>query len=395
MAYHLSKIPLARYTCVVRRSFVSLLVIGLGLGGTVFAATQTPESASMNKAASCALNSNKNTGLAQSPLPQLQKLAEYEAVCAGSVTDTTMVFAPMPSSVNNATLLAQEMATTLGEFARNDMHPIVILEPATTEGLVNFREYQQGKYDDPMQTYFQKLKAQGITDTMMGTWVPFPEPNIPEWDDTTIKDTVANITKTITLQKKYFPASKASILLDSISYPPGNHAWKAGEYKSLVPYVADIPRGLVDSFGYQGFPWSPPQSEGGLSRVNLSASQFLQSGLAIEAAKKLGVSEVWLNTGSFGKSHANNPSRQVTVSPEKRNEILQTIITEAQKIQDAGFTTAIHVFAEDKSALSEGVDWSYWQTGAAESSPTTPVFKDFVAAARENGFDVWLFDTKH
>lgn len=343
----------------------------------------------------CALKGDKTMQLDKSTLPQLKKLQEYENVCGGAVTDTMMTFAGMPSSQNEAISLSNWTASSLKEFARYNIRPVVILEPATSKGLVNFGEYRQGKYDAIMETYFQNLKAQGVTDAMMGIWVPFPEPNIPEWADTTIDDTVANITKTVTMQKKYFPASKASILLDSMSYPSGSHSWSGGTYKSLVPYVAGIPKGLVDSFGYQGFPWSPPQNEGGLSQANLSASKFLQAGLAIEAAKSLGVSDVWVNTGSFGRSYSGNSTKQVTVSPEVRSQILQSTIVEAKKMQDAGLKVSVHLFAEDKSTVAEGNDWSYWSAGQSETSQATPVFKAFAAATKDNGFDFWLFDVSN
>jgi len=333
--------------------------------------------------------------LDKSTLPQLKKLQEYEMACGGAVTNTMMTFAGMPGSQTEAISLSTWTATTLKEFARYNIRPLVILEPTTSKGLIDFGDYRQGKYDAYMETYFQNLKSQGVTDAMMGIWVPFPEPNIPEWDDTTIQDTVANITKTITMQKKYFPGSQASVLLDSMSYPSGSHTWSGGAYKSLVPYVADIPKGLVDSFGYQGFPWTPPQNEGGLSQANLSASKFLQAGLAIEAAKNLGVSNVWVNTGSFGRSYSNDGAKQVTVSPEMRSQILQSELAEAKKIQNAGLKVSVHLFAEDKSAAAEGIDWSYWPAGQSTTSPSTPIFKAFAASAKSSGFDFWLFDVTH
>jgi len=394
MAYLLKKHLQSKRIPILHRVFLSIAAVTAGLSGTVLATTQPPKVASTS-GVSCALHDNKTAQLAQSTLPQLQKLAEYEEACSGMVTDTTMIFTRMPSSADDATQLSHEMAGHLTEFNSYNIQPLIILEPVTNEGPVNFGEYQQGKYDSYMQTYFQNLKTQGITDVMMGTWVPFPEPNIPEWDNTTIEAAVTNIMKTIALQKEHFPTSKASVLLNSMSYPPDNSTWNGGEYKSLIPYITNIPKGLVDSFGYQGFPWSPPQNEGVLSQANLSASNFLQSGLAIEAAKELGVTKIWLNTGSFSRSYANDPGQQVTVSSEKRGEILQSIIKEAQEIQNAGFTTAIHLFAEDKSAMSEGVDWSYWRTGQADSSPDTQNFKTFVATARESNFQFWLFDAKH
>ncbi len=343
----------------------------------------------------CATNSTKTPGLANSKLPQLQKLAEYETICGGTVTNTMMIFTSMPASSTEARSMSQSMANTLQEFAHYRIRPLVILEPTTTKGLINFSAYHKGAYDTYMDAYFQNLKTQGISDAVMGIWVPFPEPNIPEWDDTTIEDTAANIAKTAALQKKYFPASKVSVMFDSMSYPSGSHAWKGGKYTSLMPYLRGIPKGLIDSFGYQGFPWTPPKNEGGLSQANLSAGTFLQSGIAIEAARSLGVRDIWINTGSFGRSHSNVQNQEVVASPEIRSQILQSVLTESKKIQSAGFRVSLHLFAEDKAKVAEGNDWSYWSPGQSTISNATPVFKAFAANTRANGFDFWLFDVVH
>lgn len=343
----------------------------------------------------CATSATKTAGLTGSYMPQLQKLAEYELVCGGTVTSTMMIFTGMPKDTNEAIDMAQGMASDLKEFARFGIRPLVILEPTSSEGNINFAKYRAGSHDALMEQYFAEIKQQGVSDRQMGTWVPFPEPNIPLWDDTTIEDLTANIIKTVTIQKKYFPGSKASIMLDSMSYPSGSHSWDNGGYTSLLPYVQNIPKGLIDSFGYQGFPWSPPTTQGGLAGANLEAKQFVQAKLAVEAARALGITDVWLNTGSFGRSYSNDAKQTVIVDPDTRSKILQGVIEQAKAVKASGFHVAINLFAEDKGALAEGNDWSYWSSGQTSNSEATTVFKAFAANTRSNGLDLWIFDQTH
>lgn len=330
----------------------------------------------------------KHSGLADSGVSQLRKLAEYETVCDGAAVTTVSFFVPLPTTTAKAEAQGKETAATLKKFASFNITPVVFLEPTVGGGtLVNMPTYIAGGYDTALDTYFQTIKDEGVSDAQMGLWTPLPEWNIPVWGNTNPDDFASLITRTVQLQKKHFPASKASILLESKSYPAGD-SWANGTYNSFLPYVRDIPKGLLDSFGLQGFPW------GALSENDasiLDPSIYLRTDLAIEAAKSLGVKNVWMNTGtfaSFGKG--NNPA--LTLSPAQRQTILTSVLTKAKAIQAAGFTSSIHLFANDKSQTEEKVDWSYWKLGQMTTSPAAPIFKQFAYDTHAAGIGLWLYD---
>lgn len=344
--------------------------------------------------AQCARGSRAPGDMAASPNLQLQKLAEYEKVCGGMFVDRLMLFTPTPSTVDEAKIYAADVAKSLKEFATFTVAPLVVLEPASAEGKVlNLQTYRAGGYDQALTAYFQHLKAEGLTDQMMGMWVIMPEANTPAWHTTNPDDFAANVIKTVSLQKQYFPTSKATILLNSLSYPDNDDQWQQGSFKSLMPYVSKLPKGLLDSFGYQGFPWSPPADGQGTTLKD--ADVFLRDDLAREAAAALGVEHVWLNTGTFRQSYAGQPGKTVTIKPEERARILAGVVEQAKKLQQDKRTVAVHLFAEDKSQLTERVDWSYWQTGKAYDSPSTPVFKQFVVDTQKASINFWLYDTTH
>lgn len=340
------------------------------------------------RSSDCGGGGRKHVGLDRSSVSQLRKLAEYELVCGGAVAGKVSFFVPMPTTSTQASNLAKEAAATLKEFARFNVAPVVFLEPTMVNGqLANMRAYQGGGYDAALDAYFAAIKGEGITDAQMGMWVPLPEWNIPVWGNTDPAVFGNLFTRTVRLQKKHFPASKASILLESKSYPSGS-SWEHGAYSSLLPYVQGIPRGLADSFGVQGFPWG---GDAWGNAAVLDPAVYLRPDLAIPAAQAVGATQVWFNTGTFGH-FAKEGFTRTTLTAKQRQDILGGAVKAAKTVKAAGLNSALHLFARDKTHTGEGVNWSYWPEGQMNSSPFTQVFKTFVHDARAAGVPVWLYD---
>ncbi|HXH26606.1 MAG TPA: hypothetical protein VNG90_01795 [Candidatus Acidoferrum sp.] len=327
--------------------------------------------------------------------PYLRKLAEYQQVCGGSPTKQLMVFTGMPNSEANAASLAQSMASTLKEFSADKITPLVVFEPTTEWGNIDFVEYHNGFYDAWIKDYFADLKKSGITDAQMGTWVPFPEANLPIWSqqNATASDVAADITKTVQAQKSYFPGSKASIMLNSQTYQNTDYNEVNGEYDSLLPYVKTIPKGLIDSFGLQGFPWEPTATTKGTGVIDPSV--YLDYKLAEEAATQLGIKAIWFNTGTFGRKYTLDPQNTVTMSPEQRKDILSGVVIAAQAVKKDGYSVAVNLFAENKAQDAEATDWSYWPEAKPSTTPDTVVFADFATSLSKAGIPLWLFDQAH
>lgn len=325
--------------------------------------------------------------LASANSPELRKLAEYEAVCGGTVASKLSFFVPTPTTVAQAKDYAGEVAVSLKEFAKFNVEPLVIMEPTNNDKNLNLISYRDGAYDSALDTYFSDLKAQGINDTAMGTWVFFPEANLPQWGNLDPVVFTANVTKTVRYQKKYFPGSQATILLDSMTYPKAD-SWQGGRYASLAPYLKNIPDGLLDSFGLQGFPWSPPAGQAG---ALFQPSIYLQADLAVEAARILGVKDIWFNTGTFGTAYASRPKDRVDIMALDRQQMLNGTIQLARNLQTKGYSISIHLFAENKSDVSEGIDWSYW-SDPRSLDDNAVVFKTFQHDTRSTGIKLWLFD---
>lgn len=338
--------------------------------------------------ASCSSASPSHPGLASSTIAQLRKLAEYEKLCGSGSIDSASFFLGTPANLQQAASQASWAASVLKEFARFGISPVVFFEPAAEGNILNLNELATGAYDASLGTYFDNIRSQGVSGEMMGTWVPLPEGNIPVWNNTDPSTFAAAVTRIVQIQKSRIPGSKAAIMLQSMSYPSGT-SWAGGSYKSLLPYVQNIPKGLIDSFGLQGFAW-PPTSAG--DTPQLDPTSFLRVDFASEAANNLGTKEVWFNTGTFGLSNVVSRSSPYTLSPLQRQKVLSGILSQAQKLKEQGFKMSIHLFNQNKANTAEGIDWSYW-SGNSPKGEAADVLKTFIHDCQNVGIGLWVYDS--
>jgi hypothetical protein len=329
-------------------------------------------------------------GLDKSTSPTLRKLQEYETLCHGSVADQLMMFSAMPTSPSEAAQLASATSETLKEFARFNITPLVVFEPTQNSPTI-ISDIKNGIYDDALKNYFSSLKSTGITDQQMGTWVLFPEANTPTWHNTNPSDFQQNVKKVAMFQKATFPISKVSILLNSRSYPGNDTSWSHGELASLLPYVDTLPDNLVDSFGYQGFPSEQPANSTS-EDSKLTVDTFLPIQLALDAAQKIGVDSLWLNTGTYAAMYTNDPAAKVMLSAEQRATILSEITGEAKESQSHGYITSVNLFAEDKSNVDERTNWAYWTHGTNVIRDDSDVLRTFLHQLRTNRLGFSLYD---
>ena len=115
----------------------------------------------------------------------------------------------------------------------------------------------------------------------------------------------------------------------------------------------------------------------------------------MEAADQLGVKEIWFNTGSFSSKYTLDEKITVTITPNKRKDILNGILNEVDTAKSKGYNVWINVFAEDKSNSTEATDWSYWKNPNDRENPHRSVFRDFIVKANEMQLPISLFDIEH
>ncbi len=321
----------------------------------------------------------------------LLALVEYQDKCNSYVTDSLMFFTDFPYDNTSAEEKSTTIAKKLTDFSTNGIMPMVIVEPYVGDTEMQYKDFINGKYDGSLERYFSLLKSKGVTDKMMGTWVPFPESNTPNWanKDTEPNDFAIAVNKYLRVMKKYFPQAKGSILLSAITYEPNDLNWENGDYISLDPYVSNLDRTLINSIGIQGFPWVASASKTHIPSI-LRASEFLQPDIAISVAQELRTRDIWINTGSFYSKYMNDEEERIFLTLNDRKAILDGILEVANYIKSYQlneYRVKINLFSEDKSEYAEATNWSYFQ-----DNDSFNLFKEFVSEAEESSIQVSLFD---
>ncbi len=321
----------------------------------------------------------------------LERLKEYQDVCSSYVTNKMMVFTTFAQDDASAAAAAASLAHTLKQFKQSGVTPLVVAEPYITGGAMSYQNYLAGNYDSGMDAFFQHLQADGVTNDMIGTWVPFPESNVPGWNNigTEPHDFALCVNKYLTLLKQYYPSAQGTILLSATTYQPDDINWNNGDYESLSPYVDGIDSKLVTSVGIEGFPWMSNAQQ--TKRTIFSASEFLQPDLAIGMAQVLHTRDIWINTGTFASKYTNDPSKTVTLTVAEREEILSDILSVAvnnvQNYNENQYRVSINLFSEDKSNTDEATDWSYFQNSESQAA-----LKSFLSQAHADGIPVSISD---
>lgn len=376
---------------------LGVLIMGFGYMTFDLSINQSP----LDSASAQAVNGQKEKQIAQcsdkKPLsilasdePHLKRLEDYQKACDSFVTNKMMFFIGFSEGEAAAERNAAETADRLKAFRKSGVTPIVVIEPYIASEAMSYKAYLAGDYDKGTDRFFKRLKELGVTDEMMGMWVPFPESNTPSWNnkDTEPKDFALCVNKYLGKMKQYFPKAEGSVLLNATTYLPNDEGWENGDYISLAEYVNFLDKDLVSSFGIQGFPWVSNAQR--TKRTIFKASEFLQPDLAIGAAQILRTRDIWINTGTFASKYTNDSQKTVQLSINERKALLNGILEVALNIRDYQqneYRVSINLFSEDKSMANEATDWSYLQ-----DADSTGVLKEFLAQTNEYQIPISLFD---
>jgi hypothetical protein len=322
--------------------------------------------------------------------PYLNRLNVYQTACGSQAFSNMMIFTNMPTGVNEIQEESLRVSNLLKAMAKIGIKPIVIAEPSSRSiGNLSFVDFSNGVYNGSLNNFFVQLKSLGITDSMMGLWVPFPEPNIPVWNS--VGSTPATVAKNFNVYmealRATFPTVKGSLLLDSKSYEPTDINWERGSYKPLTGYAQGLNTQYLDSIGVQGFPWIGPKNANA-GYVN-SADIFLQPQLTVDLAKALNTTKVWFNTGSMSAKYTTNRTSTVYIPLSDRKATLDSILNTSNQVRTqlgANSKVMIHLFAEDKSKVAEATKWTY------NTSTELTVLKNFLTTANKSGYELGFFD---
>jgi hypothetical protein len=317
--------------------------------------------------------------LANSDSPALRKLAKYREMVSPKNSESIsqiMMFEGMPTSHQGALQMVEEMSKKLHEMDKNNISGNIIMEPMQNGQKLAFEDISSGKYRTFIRDYFQFLKENKITDSMMDkhVWTPFPEPNIiaswdkKNWNSSQYAQMVNNFIQDARIN---YPNIKVSVMMDATTHPDmlngkvNESNWNRGDRgpRAFGNYLKGI-RGLY-SIGSQGFPQS------GEGWQDFNPSEFLNPQALMLEMKKMNLKQVWLNTGTAGVVKSGD--KRIIISPQEREKTLNQILSVALELISSGASSVtLNLFCENKLTI-EGKDWSYDQ-----SMEDKQVLADFV-----------------
>jgi hypothetical protein len=298
---------------------------------------------------------------------QIRALEHYQNTLGMYVSDTVMTFAQIPDNSGQGAGLGVDMSNRLKEYARYKVTPIMIAEATTTLANFGSKDFFAG-----VDTYFATMKAQGVTDNMLGVWIPFPEANMPMAPTRIEPALFATLTNSyMSILRKYFPNAQTGLLLDSKTYDRGDDEFITGKTVSLSPYLSGITKGSVNVYMMQGFPWLSPSNP---ARDLIDPNVIFPVTQANEAANILGVNQLWFNTGIMS---AQTNGR--TYSALEQGKFLTNMANHMRNMQtQTGKSILLNQFAENKIG-NEGKNWNLINSGnATEIGQRVAVQKAFI-----------------
>jgi len=340
------------------------------------------------KRQACSSEPPRGEVLHQSTLPDIRRLADYETRCKSAVTDQLVYHVTLPSDSITANQLAARTASALVEYEKYQIRPLVFVQPFAGWTTSSSGKLASGGYDAAVTAYFKQLQALGVTKAQMGTWTPFPLPNLPNWGNASMQP--ADFTKSwnryVGILRRYYPETPVSVLLSSATYNNPNFSWSEGEYVSLLPYLKDLTPNTLDSLGVQGFPWLPAANTTGASI--LEPAEFLTPPAVREAIKDFNIKKVWFHTGTFAASYTTEPKQIVQMPASVRQAILAKVLKQAGQLKNQGQEVSINLVAFDASSLPENSDWSYWGSDNTSNPAHAQTILDFLMQSRAAGIPV-------
>lgn len=307
-----------------------------------------------------------------------------------------MLETDFPATQSTAITMGKQMAASLIAWHKADVTPLVMFDPTlngSSSANMNLYAFYSGSiYYQALSTYFQAIKSSGITTDEMGLWVPFDEPNLPEWYRGIVSPSLfdRNVNSFATDIRTFYPGVKLSVMLNSQTCQTGwincQTADNSQTFSSaLEPYLMSLKTTNLSSFGFEGYTWSSVDN----------ASQYLNGSVAIDGASTIGVKDVWFNTGTYQIVEYNHVISRATLS--RRGQVLNQIFSQVSSAQSAGINVDfVNIFSQNVLDGDGSANYSYDYSDPTTTSDALNGLKTFISknSALSTPVPVAVFDAE-
>ncbi len=326
---------------------------------TYIPADDSPEAAKI--VSGCTNTPSRKELLLTSQLKEIRTLAEIDSVCNSLSVSDLSIRTYIPIDSLSAKNLPISLANTLIEFHKFGINPRVHFTLNQNLSKTQLDTLIKTGNKDILTTYFSTLQSLGIDETNIGTWIPYPEPNLPHWANTNIagSDFSKLITSFDEVFSKSFPNTKYELLFSSSTYDTPTFSWSQGEYVPLDSYLQNLTAEHISSIGISGYPWLPKASQK-RPESTLDAQEYITETILDRAYQITGVTSFTIYTGTFASKYTGDSEDAVIVPADIRYEIIDKTLAVLRKYKSKNYSVSVVLKVGNHSADAEQTDWSYW-----------------------------------
>jgi hypothetical protein len=325
----------------------------------------------------CGAGLSRNYIFLESRLDSVRKLGEVERMCESNVTDYLTIRVTIPNSIDSAKLQAKRLSDALMAFDEHHLKPLVFFEISPAWTSYDFENLAAGRYDTYLKQFTSDLADNGVRDEYVYGWIIIPRANLPYWNKKFIAPEEFKKYYVVLRDslKEAFPTSDVGIYLNASTYEETPINWGERDYRSLTPYIANLPENSVDIIGIEGYPWISPV--GGSGVTILTPTEYLPKFLVDELFVLQKPKKVIVGTNTFAAMYTEKKEQLVYMPIDVRQDLLDSSLRVAKALQRDGVEVTMLISSPTLVGY-ESTDWEYFGTTFNQDLRNNKVFLNFL-----------------
>jgi hypothetical protein len=310
---------------------------------------------------SCSSSPARTEVLLTSTLKEVRNLSAFDQACNSESSKFLVIKTVMPTDDTSAKNLPIQVANTLLELNKYNIKPYVLVNISENTSPEVISELLKNGNQTNLETYFNTLKSLGVTSETIGTWIPYPEANLPTWNNSNLtpESYTYLVNSFITTINKTYPEAKIEVLLSSATYDTKDFSWAEGEYVPLDKYINALNLEKIDSIGISGYPWVAKATVNESTEL-LDPYEYLSQNIIENIASARSIKKFTLYTGTFASKYGNTPEETIQIPVEIRKTILDRTINLVKLLKSKNYEITVILKSNNETSGVDKTDWSYW-----------------------------------
>jgi len=335
----------------------------------------------------CGKNAPRSYLFLESKIESVRRLGELEGMCESDITDKVLVRTYIPSSKELASIQSAKLSSSLLELKDMNLKPIIFLEVSPSWGSGNFSSLAAGVYNTYITDFLSTIYDSGIRDEDIYGWVIIPRPNLPYWNKLNIAPSDFKKYYLILYEdiRKMFPGSDIGVFFSSSTYQEAPIDWSERDYRSLVPYITDIPKEKITILGIDGYPSIP--SVGSNGGIVINPAEYLPKFMIEELNSLIKAKKIVIGTNTFAALETEDKEKTVYMPVDVRRTILNDVIKVMRSYKLDG--AEVSLLVGNPSLIDyKSVDWEYFSTQFNQDTKNKAIFIDFLRELYKNNINL-------